>query len=58
MHPAFDRRVVVEEDLLERAGPRVAIFGCLDERARKRVRAVLGLQRIAVGLAFERVRTC
>src|SRR5690349_11835888 len=48
----LDRGMVVEDKLLDRVGPRIAILGGLHERRRQRVRAVLGAQRISVGLAL------
>ena len=48
-HPAFDRGMIVEQDFLEAARPRVAVFGGLYERARQRVGVIPGLQRIEIG---------
>src|SRR5690349_10327255 len=53
-HPALDRGMIVEDEFLDRVRPRVAVFGGLHERGRKRVRAVLRAQRISVRLTLER----
>src|ERR1051325_11281962 len=57
-HSALNRRVIVEQELLYRVGPWVAVLRGLHERGRQGLGPVLRFERIAVRLRFERAGEC
>src|SRR5436190_7524836 len=55
-HAPLYRRMVVEDEFLDRVWPRIAVLGGLHERARQCIGPVFGFERIAVGLGLGHAR--